>query len=179
MQPGSCPAPRYCSPEAQPHPQQSRPTTSDDAAATPTEAATHTSHRHRPARKSAPEAPQLAARKKRSPPGHTKEERNFVLQRKEQGEKRRVEIKQERKLCRQEGGPAKEAERRRDIHLAKARCHPSPAAHKAGREADENNHVNRVIHPTETSGGGHAHRPMCHRNRTTLNIKEGLQTKRC
>ncbi|KAJ1184505.1 hypothetical protein NDU88_001311 [Pleurodeles waltl] len=65
MPPGARPAPRHCDPEAQPQ------TTSADAAATPTEAAKHTSHRCRPARKSAPEALQNAGRNKTKPPSAT------------------------------------------------------------------------------------------------------------
>ncbi|KAJ1182218.1 hypothetical protein NDU88_007412 [Pleurodeles waltl] len=45
---GARPAPRSCDLEAQPQPQQSPPTTSGDAAATPIEAAPHTSHRRHP-----------------------------------------------------------------------------------------------------------------------------------
>ncbi|KAJ1171670.1 hypothetical protein NDU88_003529 [Pleurodeles waltl] len=75
MLPGTRPAPQYCDPEAQPQPQQSRPTTSDDAAATLMEAATHTSHRRRPAKKIGTRGSATCTEGKDDTPPHTKEER--------------------------------------------------------------------------------------------------------
>ncbi|KAJ1105149.1 hypothetical protein NDU88_002557 [Pleurodeles waltl] len=72
---GTRPALRYCDPEAQPQPQQSRPTTSDNTAATPTEAATHTSHHHHPARKISTGIKE----KDEALSGHAKEEKKVSL----------------------------------------------------------------------------------------------------
>ncbi|KAJ1198409.1 hypothetical protein NDU88_002250 [Pleurodeles waltl] len=74
-QPGTCPAPQGSDPEAQPQPQQSRPTPPDDPEAAPSEVATHTSPRRSPVRKSPPEAFQLVATKTEDPPGSTMEEK--------------------------------------------------------------------------------------------------------
>ncbi|KAJ1129805.1 hypothetical protein NDU88_008170 [Pleurodeles waltl] len=76
MLPGARPAPQYCDPEAQPQPQQSPPTMSDDAAATLTKAATHTSHRCHLARKIASRGSANGTDEKGDAlPGHAKEER--------------------------------------------------------------------------------------------------------
>ncbi|KAJ1180843.1 hypothetical protein NDU88_006058 [Pleurodeles waltl] len=80
MLPGARPAPQYCDPEAQPQPQQSQPTTSHDAAATPTEAATHTSHRRRLARKIGTRGSATSIEEKDEEPlGHAKQERKVSL----------------------------------------------------------------------------------------------------